>query len=108
MGQSKRLPLTSITAQHERLRAGKEDVDHTATVEETNNNRVAAKVIDDIDADITTGTSPSSASTTASAAMHTPKIRWPDFLVQIFLHMGAVYGLGLLFSVRWMTLLWSK
>lgn len=37
-----------------------------------------------------------------------PKIRWPDLGAQIFLHAGALYGVWLLPSVRWWTLVWSK
>lgn len=35
-------------------------------------------------------------------------IRWPDLLVQIFLHAGAIYGIYLLFYVKYVTILWGK
>lgn len=37
-----------------------------------------------------------------------PDIRWPDLIVQTFLHTGAVYGLFLLFYINFFTFLWSK
>ncbi len=37
-----------------------------------------------------------------------PEIRWPDLIVQTFLHTGAVYGLFLLFYIKFFTVLWSK
>lgn len=37
-----------------------------------------------------------------------PQIRWPDTIVQIFLHAGFVYGLFLLFSVKFYSILWCK
>lgn len=38
-----------------------------------------------------------------------PQIRWPDLIVQIFLHTGAVYGLCfLLWTIRFYTFLWCK
>lgn len=36
------------------------------------------------------------------------KIRWPDLAAQLFLHIGAIYGLILLFSVQLATILWGK
>lgn len=39
----------------------------------------------------------------------TPKIRWPDLIVHIFLHVGAIYGLIFLFySIKFFTFLWCK
>lgn len=35
-------------------------------------------------------------------------IRWPDLIVQIFLHAGAVYGLYLCFYVKYVTILWGE
>ncbi|KAG4080092.1 hypothetical protein HA402_008163 [Bradysia odoriphaga] len=35
-----------------------------------------------------------------------PTIRWPDLIVQTFLHTGAVYGLFLLFYIKIFTFLW--
>lgn len=35
-------------------------------------------------------------------------IRWPDLIVQIFLHTGAVYGLYLCFYVKYVTILWGE
>lgn len=38
-----------------------------------------------------------------------PEIRWPDLFAQIFLHMGALYGLLFRFyTIDWMTILWCK
>lgn len=37
-----------------------------------------------------------------------PDIRWPDLIVQTFLHTGAVYGLLLLFYIKFYTFIWSK
>lgn len=37
-----------------------------------------------------------------------PKIRWPDLIVQTFLHTGAVYGLFLLPYIKFLTFLWSE
>lgn len=38
-----------------------------------------------------------------------PKIRWPDLLVQIFLHIGAIYGLVFQFyKIKLLTFLWCK
>lgn len=36
------------------------------------------------------------------------EIRWPDLIVQIFLHAGAVYGIYLLFYVKFVTILWGE
>lgn len=36
------------------------------------------------------------------------EIRWPDLIVQIFLHAGAVYGLYLCFYVKYVTILWGE
>lgn len=36
------------------------------------------------------------------------ELRWPDFFVQTFLHIGFVYGIYLLFYVKLFTLLWCK
>lgn len=39
-----------------------------------------------------------------------PKIRWPDLIVQVYLHVGALYGLYYLISLqaKGYTYLWSK
>lgn len=38
-----------------------------------------------------------------------PNIRWPDLVVQIFLHTGALYGFLFLFwSIKIYTFLWCK
>lgn len=37
-----------------------------------------------------------------------PAIRWPDLIVQTFLHTGAVYGLFLLLHIKFFTFLWSE
>jgi hypothetical protein len=38
-----------------------------------------------------------------------PKIRWPDFTVQLFIHLGCLYGLLLcLVSARFYTTLFGK
>lgn len=42
------------------------------------------------------------------AVEFTPNIRWPDLIVQTFLHTGAVYGLFLLFYIKFFTVPWSK
>ncbi|KAL5284328.1 hypothetical protein ACFFRR_006548 [Megaselia abdita] len=35
------------------------------------------------------------------------EIRWPDLIVQIFLHAGAVYGMYLCFYVKFVTIFWA-
>lgn len=35
-------------------------------------------------------------------------IRWPDLIVQTFLHVGAVYGLYLMFYANFFSYIWSK
>lgn len=38
-----------------------------------------------------------------------PQFRWPDLIVQIFLHVGAIYGLLFQFySIKFYTLIWCK
>lgn len=38
-----------------------------------------------------------------------PKIRWPDLCAQIFLHVGALYGLIFhLYAIKLYTLIWCK
>lgn len=38
-----------------------------------------------------------------------PQFRWPDLIVQIFLHAGAIYGLLFQFySIKFYTLIWCK
>ncbi|GAB0096570.1 hypothetical protein DMENIID0001_120940 [Sergentomyia squamirostris] len=37
-----------------------------------------------------------------------PEIRWPDLIVQIFIHVGALYGFYLLFSVKLYSLIWCE
>lgn len=37
-----------------------------------------------------------------------PAIRWPDLIAQIFLHVGAIYGICFLPYVSWWTILWSE
>lgn len=50
-----------------------------------------------------------SASATMNSEIFQPKIRWPDLIVQIFLHVGAVYGFLFLFwSIKFYTFLWCK
>lgn len=36
------------------------------------------------------------------------RIRWPDLIVQTFLHTGALYGLYLMFYVRFFSYIWCK
>lgn len=37
------------------------------------------------------------------------KIRWPDLCAQLFLHVGAIYGLIFQFyAIKFYTLLWCK
>lgn len=43
-----------------------------------------------------------------NAAEFKPDIRWPDLIVQTYLHTGAVYGLFLLFYIKFFTFMWSK
>ncbi|EDW14556.1 acyl-CoA desaturase isoform X2 [Drosophila mojavensis] len=38
--------------------------------------------------------------------VYKPQIRWPDLGAQTFLHVGALYGLYLLFSAKFYTFLW--
>lgn len=43
------------------------------------------------------------------AAKFVPKIRWPDLIAQLFLHIGAIYGLIFQFyTIRFYTLVWCK
>lgn len=35
-------------------------------------------------------------------------IRWPDLIAQLFIHGGALYGLYLLFFVKFLTIVWCK
>uniref|UniRef100_A0A1B0CEX9 Fatty acid desaturase domain-containing protein n=2 Tax=Lutzomyia longipalpis TaxID=7200 RepID=A0A1B0CEX9_LUTLO len=35
-----------------------------------------------------------------------PEIRWPDLIVQIFIHAGALYGFYLMFSIKFYSFLW--
>lgn len=38
-----------------------------------------------------------------------PRIRWPDLCAQIFLHVGALYGLIFhLYAIKFYTLIWCK
>lgn len=37
-----------------------------------------------------------------------PKIKWLDVFVQFWLHVGAIYGLFLLFYVQIYTIIWCK
>ncbi|XP_067619742.1 acyl-CoA Delta-9 desaturase [Eurosta solidaginis] len=39
-------------------------------------------------------------------AEYNPQIRWPDLIAQVFLHVGALYGLFLLFQAKFYTILW--
>lgn len=39
---------------------------------------------------------------------YNPSIRWPDLVVQIFLHVGAAYGLFLILYCRYYTWMWCK
>lgn len=44
-----------------------------------------------------------------SAKNFKAKIRWPDLMAQLFLHIGAVYGLIFQFyTIRFYTLIWCK
>lgn len=43
------------------------------------------------------------------ANIYEPKIRWPDLCAQLFLHVGAIYGLIFQFyAIKFYTLLWCK
>lgn len=49
------------------------------------------------------------ASATVKSEIFVPQIRWPDLIVQIFLHVGAIYGFLFLFwSIKFYTFLWCK
>lgn len=38
-----------------------------------------------------------------------PKIRWPDTIVQLFIHLGFVYGFYLVLTkAQYKTILWGK
>ncbi|KAI8046815.1 hypothetical protein M5D96_003028 [Drosophila gunungcola] len=39
---------------------------------------------------------------------YNPQIRWPDLGAQAFLHIGALYGLYLLFYANFYTFLWGE
>jgi hypothetical protein len=40
---------------------------------------------------------------------YVPKWRWPDLAVQLFIHLGCLYGFYLIFtSVKMLTTLWGK
>lgn len=39
---------------------------------------------------------------------YNPQIRWPDLAAQTFLHVGALYGLYLMFYAKFYTFLWGK
>lgn len=39
---------------------------------------------------------------------YNPSIRWPDLVVQIFLHVGAAYGLFLILYCQYYTWMWCK
>lgn len=41
--------------------------------------------------------------------IYVPRIKWPDLLVQIFIHGGCLYGLYLIFTqARLLTSLWGE
>lgn len=69
-----------------------------------NNNNVTINSIDE-----QSDTTCDNASATATSEIFEPKIRWPDLIVQIFLHVGAIYGFLFLFwSIKFYTFLWCK
>lgn len=39
---------------------------------------------------------------------YNPQIRWPDLGAQTFLHLGALYGLYLMFYAKFYTFLWGR
>lgn len=39
---------------------------------------------------------------------YNPQIRWPDLCAQTFLHVGALYGLYLMFYAKFYTFLWGR
>jgi len=47
-----------------------------------------------------------SPNTSGDEVEYQAKIRWPDLIAQLFLHVGGLYGLYLLFSAKFYTLLW--
>jgi hypothetical protein len=45
----------------------------------------------------------------SDAPNYVPKWRWPDLTVQLFIHLGCLYGFYLIFtSVKMLTALWGK
>lgn len=45
---------------------------------------------------------------TTSSEVFIPSIRWPDLIVQIYLHIGSCYGLYLLLFCKYQTWVWCK
>jgi hypothetical protein len=61
---------------------------------------------------IQSGTAKGSAETEMQVAdkiNYVPEWRWPDLTVQLFIHLGCLYGFYLIFtSVKMLTTLWGK
>ncbi|EDV93160.1 acyl-CoA Delta-9 desaturase [Drosophila grimshawi] len=49
---------------------------------------------------------PSKAEAIEAEVAYNPQIRWPDLIAQTFLHVGALYGVYLLFHAKLYTFLW--
>ncbi|XP_055904377.1 acyl-CoA Delta-9 desaturase [Eupeodes corollae] len=42
-----------------------------------------------------------------ASVVYRPRLRWPDLTAQVFLHIGALYGLYLLCYAKFLTLVWA-
>ena len=84
------------------------------TTDQNNNSHSSEKKptyqIDDLEylTPTTIQTQPQVGETKSDHSHWKPQIRWPDTLVQIFLHTGALYGLYLLFFLRFYSVVWCK
>lgn len=74
--------------------------------DQNNNNVKAAFEIEDINYLTPKETVPSK--TKPDYSNWKAEIRWPDTIVQIFLHSGFLYGLYLLFSAKFYSILWCE
>lgn len=103
MGQSKRPLLRNVATNQEHddvlLASVAQNAVHVSAKSfELNNN-----VVDD-----TMTSSGTVTGISAHPADFRAELRWPDLIAQLFLHIGALYGIGQLFSVRWITIIWSE
>lgn len=105
MGQRKPV-VTPVAADHKVPNGAllTDDKSHNV-VGEMNNNVDSAAMTSNSDAMPRQQAGQENASTSAPFR---PEIRWPDLIVQIFLHVGALYGISLVLSMRWITLVWCK